>query len=98
MHDLISTAIAYFKVLFLSSSRKLTSDISPALRSEALSKIHTKMYKPRAYNWQLSYEEQNRPFPSSPGPLHQNEVRCSTFDMEMIFHFHANKTHFHKKN
>ena len=39
----------------------------------------------------------NRLFPSSPGPLYQNEVRCSTFDMEMIFHSHANKTHFHKK-
>ena len=32
-----------------------------------------------------------------PGPLHQNEVKCSAFDMEMIFHSHANKTHFHKK-
>ena len=40
----------------------------------------------------------NRPFPSSPGPLYQNEVRCSTLDMEMIFHSHANKTHFHKKS
>ena len=40
----------------------------------------------------------NRPFPSSPGPLYQNEVRCSTFDMEMIFHSHANKTHFHKNS
>ena len=39
----------------------------------------------------------NRPFPSFPGPLYQNEVRCSSFDMEMIFHSHANKTHFHKK-
>jgi len=39
----------------------------------------------------------NRPFPSSPGPLHQNEGRCSAFDMEIIFHSHANKTHFHKK-
>ena len=37
------------------------------------------------------------PFPSSPGPLYQNEVKCSAFDMEMIFHSHANKTHFHKK-
>ena len=38
---------------------------------------------------------------SSPGPLYQNEVSCSTFDMEqameMIFHSRANKTHFHKK-
>ena len=39
----------------------------------------------------------NGPFSSSPGPLYQNEVRCSAFDMEMIFHFHANKNHFHKK-
>ena len=39
----------------------------------------------------------NRPFPSSPRPLYQNEGRCSAFDMEMIFHAHANKTHFHKK-
>ena len=34
---------------------------------------------------------------SSHGPLHQNEVMFSAFDMEMIFHFHTNKTHFHKK-
>ena len=39
----------------------------------------------------------NRPFPSSPGPLYQNKVKCSAFDMEMIFHSHASKTHFHKK-
>ena len=26
-----------------------------------------------------------RPFPSSPGPLFQNEGRCSAFDMEIIF-------------
>ena len=35
----------------------------------------------------------NRPFPSSAAHLYQNEVKCSTFDMEMIFHSHANKTH-----
>ena len=39
----------------------------------------------------------NRPFPSSLGPLYQNEVKCLAFDTEMIFHSHANKTHFHKK-
>ena len=40
----------------------------------------------------------NRPFPSSPEPLYQNEVKCSAFDMEMIFYSHANKTHiFHNK-
>ena len=38
-----------------------------------------------------------RPFPSSPEPLIQNEGRCSAFDTEIIFHSHANKTHFHKK-
>ena len=39
----------------------------------------------------------NRLFWSSPGPLFQNEIKCPTFDKEMIFHSHANKTHFHKK-
>ena len=39
----------------------------------------------------------NRPFPSSPGPLFQNEGRCSAFDIEISFHSHVNKTHFHKK-
>ena len=27
----------------------------------------------------------------------KNEVKCPAFDMEMIFHSHANKTHFHTK-
>ena len=40
----------------------------------------------------------NRPYPSSLGPLYQNEVKCSAFDMEMIFHSHVSKTHFHKKS
>ena len=35
------------------------------------------------------------PFPSSLGPLYQNEVNRSSFDMEMIFHS-LEKTHFHK--
>ena len=38
-----------------------------------------------------------RSFPGSPGPLFQNEGRCSAFDMEIIFHSHAKKTHSHKK-
>ena len=25
------------------------------------------------------------------------KIKCSAFDVEMIFHSHANKTHFHKK-
>ena len=40
---------------------------------------------------------QNRPFPSSPGPLYQNEVRCSTFLVEMSFICMRMKTHFHIK-
>ena len=28
---------------------------------------------------------------------YQNEVKCSAFDVQMIFHSHANKTHFCKK-
>ena len=52
------------------------------------------------YQYSVDNSEGNqsqRPFPSSHGPLYQNEVKCSAFDMEMIFHSHANKTHFHKK-
>ena len=33
-----------------------------------------------------------------PGPLFQKKVKFSAFDMEMIFHSHANKTHLHKKD
>ena len=33
-----------------------------------------------------------------PGPLFQNEGKCSAFDMEIIFHSLANETHFHKKD
>ena len=40
----------------------------------------------------------DKPFPSSHKPLHQNEVKGSAFDMEMIFHSYANKTPFHKKD
>ena len=33
----------------------------------------------------------------SRGILASQKGRCSAFDMEIIFHSHANKTHFHKK-
>ena len=39
----------------------------------------------------------NRPFPSFPGPLFQNEGRCSAFDMEIIFHSYAIKLIFKRK-
>ena len=39
----------------------------------------------------------NRSFLSSPGPPYQNEVKYSAFDIEMIFHSHADKTNFHRK-
>ena len=39
---------------------------------------------------------QDGPYPSSPEPLYQKDY-CSAFDMEMIFHPHANKTQFYKK-
>ena len=40
---------------------------------------------------------ENRLFLSSPGPLYQNEVTCSAFDMELIFLPHAMKTIFTRK-
>ena len=39
----------------------------------------------------------NRPFPSFPRSLFQDEGRCSAFDTEIIFHSHAKKNNFHKK-
>ena len=54
--------------------------------------------------WQptiLPVSSHNWPFPSSPPPprpLYQNEVKCSAFHMEMIFHSLANEAHFHKKS
>ena len=44
-------------------------------------------YKPH-YNW---------PFPSCSKPLFQIEAKCEACDTKMVFYFHANKTHFHKK-
>ena len=43
------------------------------------------------------YYPANKPFPSSHGPLLQNEGRCSAFDTEIIFYSDTNKTHFHRK-
>ena len=41
---------------------------------------------PKEPNWRSeSGRTKTRPFPSSPGPLFQNEGRCSAIDMEIIF-------------
>ena len=45
----------------------------------------------------ISPSPSKRPFPSSPRPLFQYEIKCPAFDMEMILYSHANETHFHKK-
>ena len=45
----------------------------------------------------IIWEPTNRPFPSSLGPLYQNEVKCSVFHIERKFYSNAQKTHFHKR-
>ena len=40
---------------------------------------------------------QEGPFPRCRKPLFQNEAKCKTFLVKMIFYYHANKTRFHKK-
>ena len=64
-----------------------------------LPKLTTDLFSTNGFTTPLSFQilYQNRPFPSFPGPLFQNEGRCSAFDMEITFHSHANKTHFYKK-
>ena len=74
----------------MTGSKLNPADILYSIRSKGKSKHN--LFARSEFN-SLS----NRPFPSSPGPLYQNKVKCSAFDMEMIFHSHANKTHFHKK-
>ena len=39
----------------------------------------------------------NRPFPSCLVPLSQSESWCIAFHLQMSFHSHADKTHFHMK-
>ena len=47
---------------------------------------HTEFHNNNIYsNSIIVYHPLNRPFPSSPRPLYQNEVRCSTFDKEWFF-------------
>ena len=74
----------------MTGSKLKSSDIFYSIRNKGKSKHN--LFACSEFN-SLS----NRPFPRSPGPLYQNEVKCSAFDMEMIFHSHAKKTHFHKK-
>ena len=65
-----------------------------------LPKLTTDLFSTNGFTTPLSFQilYQNRPFPSFPGPLFQNEGRWSAVDMEIIFRSHANKTHFHKKD
>ena len=39
----------------------------------------------------------NKPFPSYLQPPFQSKAKCEAIHMKMIFHSHANKTHFHNK-
>ena len=50
---------------------------------------HTPIAVAFAYWKFLLFLGLNRPFVSSP----QNEIKCAAFNMKMIFHSHANKTH-----
>ena len=92
---------ALWEVVQLNSSNELIP-VGRELKISSLNKFHRALY----CNLKASIPPngckseaitRNRPFPSSPGPLFQNEGRCSAFDVEIIFHSHANKTHFHKK-
>ena len=55
------------------------------------------IYRPEEKKSNL-WRPRNRPFPSSPGRLYQNEVRCSTFLVEMSFICMRMKNHFHIKD
>ena len=65
----------------------LPTSLAPLEKTSTLKRHQNRLLR-------LAYE---KPFPSSPWPLFQIEGRWSAFDMEISFHSHANKTHFHKK-
>ena len=48
---------------------------------------------PQVWYLQLIYWKMFRPFPSSPGPLYETEVKCSCLCYEIM----PIKTHYHKK-
>ena len=48
----------------------------------------------RSFNYMELF---NGPFPSSKQSHFQSEAKCESIDVKMIFHSHANKTHFHNK-
>ena len=64
-----------------------------------LPKLTTDLFSTNGFTTPLSVQilYQNRPFPSFPGLCFKTRVGAQLFDMEIIFHSHANKTHFHKK-
>ena len=74
---------------FIHNSREVARLLGPVMLNPSLKCMLGRPYKKRS--------SEKKPFPSSPGPLYQNKVKCSAFDMEMVFHSHANKTLFHKK-
>ena len=43
---------------------------------------------------QLPSIKVNKPFPSCLKPLFQSEAKCEAVDIEIYFHYYANKTHF----
>ena len=102
----IRKIMVLWQAVFLAASPLVTAPPSNLTRlyyngSAAKSHSTTTQYRQlrrlRLLGLLLGTGKTNRPLPSSPRPLYQNVVKCSTFDMEMIFHSHANKNHFHKK-
>ena len=63
------------------------------MQSQKEAEIHTCIFLISSSSF-LGMLRTNWPFPSSPGPLYQNEVKCSAFDMETIFHCRVNKNSF----
>ena len=65
------------------------------LYTEKLNNMY--IFQPHVHNALFSNLRTNRLFPSSPGPLFQNEGNCAAFDIDIIFHSQANKLIFTRK-
>ena len=74
----------YLFDLFVRSARK--THIAHKLSSENCTPHPPLCHQTWRGQWSISPSPMNRPFPSFAGPLYQNEVNCSVFNTEMIFH------------
>ena len=86
-----------------SLSNALLADSFDDFFTAKVEKIYTALVARKKGLWRADDNElptnaaelNNRPFPSSKKFHFQSEAKCDAIDIEIIFNYDANKTHFH---